>query len=95
MAKLCNFDNVFILVDEEREDLSTTVSGPSSAASETPLWRFAMAFRWRADDGPTLNAGLVATIFQGIGTCISRKPFIFVIFRGRGRDPPLDPHMYM
>ena len=25
-----------------------------------------MAFRWRADDGPELNADLVAVIFQGI-----------------------------
>ena len=24
-----------------------------------------MAFRWRADDGPTLNAGLVALWFLG------------------------------
>ena len=55
-----------------------------------------MAFRWRADDGPTLNAGLVAAIFQGIRTSIARKPYIFVIFQGgRGRTPfpPLDPHM--
>ena len=43
-----------------------------------------MAFRWRANDGPTLNAGLVAAIFQGIRTCTARKPFIFVIFQGGG-----------
>ena len=49
-----------------------------------------MAFRWRADDGPTLNAGLVAAIFQGIRTCIAREPYIFVIFRGvRTPSPPL------
>ena len=39
---------------------------------------------------------IVAVIFQGIRTCISRKPYIFVIFQG-GADPlsppPLDPHM--
>ena len=54
-----------------------------------------MAFRWHADDGPTLNAGLVAVIFQGIRTFIARKPNIFVIFQG-GPDPlspPLDLHM--
>ena len=49
-----------------------------------------------ADDGPTLNAGLVAAIFQGIRTCFARKPYIFVIFQG-GPNPlspfPLDPHM--
>ena len=45
-----------------------------------------MAFRWRANDGPTLNPGLVAAIFQGIRTCIARNPYIFVIFQG-GPDP--------
>ena len=50
---------------EGREDPRTTISGPSSAHE--------MAFRWRADDRPTLNAGLVAAIFQGIRTCIARK----------------------
>ena len=46
-----------------------------------------MAFCSRADDGLTLNAGLVAVIFQGIRTCIARKPYIFVIFQGGGPDP--------
>ena len=35
----------------------TTTFGPSSARQ---LNAISMAFRWRADDGPTLNAGLVA-----------------------------------
>ena len=70
-----NFDNVVLFcVDEGREDPSTTISYTT------------MTFRWRADDGPTLNAGLVAAIFQGIRTCIARKPYIFVIFQG-GPDP--------
>ena len=43
----------FFLVDEGREDQNTTIGGPSSA------------FRWRADNGPTLNAGLVACDFSG------------------------------
>ena len=68
----------FFLVDEGREDLSTTI-------------------RWRADGGPTLNAGLVAVLFQGIKTCIARKHYIFVIFQGGSRPPapppPSDPHM--
>ena len=49
-----------------------------------------MVFCWHADDGPTLNAGLVAAIFQGIRTCIARKPYIFVIFQ-RGAPDPLSP----
>ena len=56
-----------------------------------------MAFRWSADDDPTLNAGLVAAIFQGVRTCIARKPYTFVIFQGGGSEPPvpppLDPHL--
>ena len=60
-----------------------------------------MAFRWRADDGPTLNAGLVAFCdFQGVRTSIAKEPYIFVIFQlggGGGSGPPvppLDSHMY-
>ena len=45
-----------------------------------------MAFRWRAHYGSTLNAGLVAAIFQGIRTCIARKPNIFCDLQG-GPDP--------
>ena len=47
------------------------MSGPSSA-------RLRNAFRWRADDGPTLNAD-----FQGIWNRIAKKPYIFVLFQGR------------
>ena len=52
-----------------------------------------MAFRWLADGGPTLNAGLVALWFlQGIRTSIAKEPYIFVIFQG-GLDyvSPLSP----
>ena len=63
------------------------LSGLHQPASETPL----KAFRWHADECPTLNAGLAAAIFQGIRTCIARKPYIFVIFQCGG--PDLDPHM--
>ena len=42
---------------ETREDPNTTISGPSSARQRTAIY---MAFGWRADDGPTLKAGLVA-----------------------------------
>ena len=50
----------------------------------------------RDDDGPTLNAGLVVLcFFQGIQTSKSKKPYIFVIFRGGGGgvQTPLAPHM--
>ena len=45
----------FFLVDEGREDPKNTKSGPSSARQRNAI---EMAFHWRADDGPTLNAGL-------------------------------------
>ena len=40
-----------------------------------------MAFHWRADDGPTLNASLVS---QEIRTSNVKKPYISVFFRGGG-----------
>ena len=46
-----------------------------------------MAFCWHADDGPTLNACLMAAlivIFQEIRTSIAKKPYIFVILQGVG-----------
>ena len=45
------------LVDEGREDQNTTIGGPSSTRQRNAI---SMAFRWRADNGPTLNAGFVA-----------------------------------
>ena len=50
------FDN-FFLVDEMIEDPNMTINGPSSTRQRNAI---EMAFRWRADAGPTLNAGLVA-----------------------------------
>ena len=77
----------FFLVDEGREDPSTTISGPSSARQRN-------AVSLACDDGPTLNAALVAAIFQGNRTCIARKPsWYFCDFSGgrgiRARSPPL------
>ena len=47
-----------------------------------------------ADDGPTLNTGLV----RGSGPVLLGNPYIFVIFQGGGGGPdplpsPLDPRM--
>ena len=52
------------------------------------------AFRWLADDGPTMNAVLVALwFFRGSGpVLIEKKPYIIVIFqRGSGRPVPPPP----
>ena len=38
-------------------DPNTTISGPSMAHQRNAI---KVAFRWWADNGPTLNAGLVA-----------------------------------
>ena len=57
-----------------------------------------MAFRWRTDDGPTLNAGLVACYFHGIQTSIAKKPYILLFFRGADgvqiACSPLDPRRF-
>ena len=46
-----------------------------------------MALRWRADDGATLNADLVALRISG-------DPLLFVCdFSGGGEGPTLDPRM--
>ena len=49
------FDNVFFffLVDEGIEDPNITINGQSSAHQQNTI-------RWWADDGPILNASLVA-----------------------------------
>ena len=51
-----NFDN-FFLIDDGREDPNTTICGSSLARQRNTI---KMAFRWRAADAPTSNAGLVA-----------------------------------
>ena len=43
--------------DERREDPNSTKSRPSSARQQNAIL---MAFGWQADDGPTLNAVMVA-----------------------------------
>ena len=50
---------LLFLFAEGREDPKNTipVSGPSLARQRNAI---EMMFRWPADDGPTLNAGLVA-----------------------------------
>ena len=60
---LTTFFFVFFLVDEGRIQIPLS-AGHHRPASETP-------FRWRADVGPTLNAGLVA---RGPGPVLLRKP---------------------
>ena len=56
--RVSNFGDVFfLLVDEGIEDPNTAKNGPSSARQRNAV---SMALRRWADDGPTLNAGLVA-----------------------------------
>ena len=54
---LCVCVCFFFLFDEGRMDPNTTISGPSTARQRIAIY---LAYRWRADNGPTLNAGLVA-----------------------------------
>ena len=48
---------LFFRFDEGRKDQNTTFNRPSSTRQQNAIY---MAFRWQADDGPALNAGLVA-----------------------------------
>ena len=47
-----------------------------------------MTFRWRADGGPTLNAGLVAAIFQGSGPVLLKYFYDFSGGSGLPTPPP-------
>ena len=54
-----------------------------------------MAFLWRADDGPTLNAGLVALWFlRGPGPVLLRNP-IFLWFNREGGIRIPCPHLWI
>ena len=53
--KFCQRGPIFF--EMGKEDPNSTKSGPSSAHQRNAI---KMAFRWRVDDGPTLNAGLAA-----------------------------------
>ena len=64
----------------ERKDPITTLSKPLSARQQNGI---KMAFRWQADDGQTLNAGLVALWFsRAIRTSIAKESYSFAIFQG-------------
>ena len=76
------FDKVF-LVDE------TTLCRQSSASQRNAC------FGWRADDGLTLKAGLVALwLFRGSGPTLLRNP-IFGDFMGWGRLDPIPPSLWI
>ena len=68
---------IFFLVNEGRKD---------------PAGHHRPAFCWRADDGPTLNSGLVALgFFRDSGPVLLRNPKFLRFFRGvRNPFPPLD-----
>ena len=52
-----------------------------------------MAFRWRADDDPTLNAGLVVfENFRGSGPVLLEILCFFVIFQVGGCPPSGSTH---
>ena len=57
-----------------------------------------MAFPWQADDGPTLNAGLLALWFsRGTGPVLLGKPIALLFCRGLGSDShfsTLHPHLF-
>ena len=70
------------------EDPNTTKIWPSSNRQRNAI---EMAFRSGADDGPTMNAGLVAMcLFRGSGSVLLRNPIALCLSGGVcTRCPPL------
>ena len=62
---------------------NTTKSGASSAHQRSASW-------W-ADDGSTLNAGLVALVFEEIRISIANEPYSIFKFQGEGVRTPSPP----
>ena len=73
----------FFLADEGREDSNTTMSVPSSARQRN-------AIKYRLWPNNKCWFGSFA-IFQGIRTCIARKPYFFVICQ---KADPANTYMY-
>ena len=73
---------VLFVFDELREDPNTNINGLLSAQLRKAIL---MAFRWRANDGPTLNAGLAALrFFRGSGpVLIVLSSFAIILKRKR------------
>ena len=76
-----NFDNVFFLDDEGREDPNTTIGGLFLARERNAISMarkqnaISMAFCWRVDDGPTLN-------IRGSGPVLLGNPIFLLFFGG-------------
>ena len=83
----------FLQGREDPNQTNTTISGPSSTRQRNAIQ---MAFRWRADGGPTLNARLAALGFSRDQEQYCLQTLYFRDF-SRGPDPcptpTLDPHM--
>ena len=84
------WQSFFFLVDKERKTPNTTISGSSSA-------RQRYSIKWRANDGPILNVGLVALWILGDLDQYCWNPMFLCFLRGcpDPLSPPLDPHMKM
>ena len=76
---------VYLFIDRGIEDQNTAINGQSSAHQRNAI---EMAFYWRSDDGPTLNAGLVAFWFSGDMDQYYKETLYFCDFSGEGSDPP-------
>ena len=50
---------IFLVNEWIQIPLTRAIIGTPAKRNLTPAKRHLIAFRWRADDGPTLNAGLV------------------------------------
>ena len=80
-----NYDKVFFIVDEERDDLNTTKCGPLSARQQNAIENGVLLADWW---WPNIECWLGSfVIFQGIRTSSAKKSYIFFIFQGGGSGP--------
>ena len=75
------FDNICFLVDEGTDHPNTAINGSSSACQGKAI---EIASRWRANNGPTLNAVLVALLFFRDPDQYCKETLYFHDFSGGG-----------
>ena len=79
-----NFDGFY----EGREDPNSNISGLTPIRERNAIQ---MAFRWRAEDGQILNAGLVALSFFSGSRTVLRNPIFYFSRGGGGVRTPCPP----
>ena len=87
-----NFDNFFLIADERRKDPKTTII--KRAIICPPAKRHLNGVLLACRCWPNIECWLGSfVIFQGVCTSIAKKPYIFLIFQGRGGEGGGSDHL--